>query len=169
MVRRRGRRPQPARSTSSARPCRFGVDRLFTVDGDAVTLGVEICEDLWVPIPPSSSQALAGATVLVNLSASNEVVGKAAYRRQLVVNQSRPLHGAYVYASCGVWESTTDVVFGGHCLIAENGVLLAESRRFQRDDVLLTADVDIDRLRADRIRTKQFRRRPALRRPRPRL
>jgi len=134
----------------------FGVDRLFTVDGDAVTLGVEICEDLWVPIPPSSSQALAGATVLVNLSASNEVVGKAAYRRQLVVNQSGRCMAAYVYASCGVWESTTDVVFGGHCLIAENGVLLAESRRFQRDDVLLTADVDIDRLRADRIRTNSF-------------
>ena len=134
----------------------FGVDRLFSADGDAVTLGVEICEDLWVPIPPSSSQALAGATVLVNLSASNEVVGKAAYRRQLVVNQSGCCMAAYVYASCGVWESTTDVVFGGHCLIAENGVLLTESRRFQRDDVLLTADVDIDRLRTDRIRTNSF-------------
>ncbi len=134
----------------------FGADRLFAADGDAVTLGVEICEDLWVPIPPSSSQALAGATLLVNLSASNEVVGKAAYRRQLVVNQSGRCMAAYVYASCGVGESTTDVVFGGHCMIAENGVMLAESRRFQRDDVLLTADVDIDRLRADRVRTNSF-------------
>ncbi len=134
----------------------FGVDRLFAADADGPTLGVEICEDLWVPVPPSCHQALAGATVLVNLSASNEVVGKAAYRRQLVVNQSGRCMAAYVYASCGVWESTTDVVFGGHCLIAENGVLLAESHRFQRDDVLLAADVDIDRLRADRARINSF-------------
>ena len=134
----------------------FGVDRLFTAEGGALTLGVEICEDLWTPVPPSSHQALAGATLLVNLSASNEVIGKAAYRRQLVVNQSGRCMAAYVYASCGVWESTTDVVFGGHCLIAENGMLLTESRRFQRDDVLLVADVDVDRLRADRMRTNSF-------------
>ncbi len=134
----------------------FGVDRLYADDADGLKVGVEICEDLWVPIPPSSQQALAGATVLVNLSASNEVVGKAAYRRQLVANQSGRCMAAYVYASCGVWESTTDVVFGGHCLIAENGVVLAESRRFQRDDVLLVADVDIDRLRVDRMRTNSF-------------
>src|SRR5262245_9020893 len=99
----------------------FGTDRLFAAaDVEALTVGVEICEDLWVPIPPSSAQALAGATVLVNLSASNEVIGKAAYRRQLVVNQSGRCLAAYVYSSCGVGESTTDVVFGGHCLIAEN-------------------------------------------------
>jgi NAD+ synthase (glutamine-hydrolysing) len=135
----------------------FGVDRLFAASEiEGLTLGVEICEDLWTPIPPSSGQALAGATVLVNLSASNEVVGKAAYRRQLVVGQSGRCMAAYVYASCGVWESTTDVVFGGHCLIAENGSLLAESPRFQRDDVLLSADVDLDRLRADRIRVNSF-------------
>jgi len=135
----------------------FGTDRLFTAaNNEGLTVGVEICEDLWTPIPPSSYQALAGATVLVNLSASNEVVGKAAYRRQLVVGQSGRCMAAYVYASCGVWESTTDVVFGGHCLIAENGTLLAESPRFQRDDVLLSADVDIDRLRADRIRFNSF-------------
>src|SRR6202011_6213779 len=137
--------------------CPFGTDILFEChDTKGLTVGVEICEDLWVPIPPSSTQALAGATVLVNLSASNEVVGKAAYRRQLVVNQSGRCMAAYVYASCGVWESTTDVVFGGHCLIAENGTLLAESRRFQRDDVLLAADVDLDRLRAERVRTNSF-------------
>jgi NAD+ synthase (glutamine-hydrolysing) len=135
----------------------FGTDRLFDAPNiEGLTLGVEICEDLWTPIPPSSCQALAGATVLVNLSASNEIVGKAAYRRQLVVGQSGRCIAAYVYASCGVWESTTDVVFGGHCLIAENGSLLAESPRFQRDDVLLTADVDLDRLRADRIRVNSF-------------
>jgi NAD+ synthase (glutamine-hydrolysing) len=135
----------------------FGTDRLFAAfDAEALTIGVEVCEDLWVPIPPSSGQALAGATVLLNLSASNEVIGKAAYRRDLVVNQSGRCMAAYVYASCGVHESTTDVVFGGHCLVAENGVLLAESARFRRDATLLVADVDLDRLRADRVRTNSF-------------
>jgi NAD+ synthase (glutamine-hydrolysing) len=135
----------------------FGTDRLFSAaDAEGLTIGVEICEDLWVPIPPSSTQALAGATVLVNLSASNEVIGKANYRRQLVVNQSGRCIAAYVYASCGVWESTTDVVFGGHCLIAENGTLLDETKRFQREPTLLVADVDVDRLRVDRLRTNSF-------------
>ncbi len=135
----------------------FGTDRLYPAgDVKGLTLGVEICEDLWVPIPPSSAQALAGATVLANLSASNEVIGKANYRRQLVVNQSGRCMAAYVYASCGVWESTTDVVFGGHCLIAENGTLLAESPRFQREANLVVADVDLDRLAADRVRTNSF-------------
>jgi NAD+ synthase (glutamine-hydrolysing) len=135
----------------------FGTDQLFDAgDVDGLVVGVEICEDLWVPIPPSSFQALCGATLLVNLSASNEVIGKAAYRRQLVVNQSGRCIAGYVYASCGVWESTTDVVFGGHCLIAENGSLLTESRRFQREETLLMADVDLDRLRTDRIRTNSF-------------
>jgi NAD+ synthase (glutamine-hydrolysing) len=135
----------------------FGTDRLFAAaDVEGLTFGVEICEDLWVPIPPSSAQALSGATVLVNLSASNEVIGKANYRRDLVVNQSGRCMAAYVYASCGVHESTTDVVFGGHCLIAENGNLLAESPRFRREETLLVADVDLDRLRSDRIRTNSF-------------
>jgi NAD+ synthase (glutamine-hydrolysing) len=136
----------------------FGTDQLFEArDGHGLTVGVEICEDLWVPIPPSSVQALHGATVLVNLSASNETIGKPGYRRQLVVNQSGRCLAAYVYASCGVWESTTDVVFGGHCLIAENGVLLAESPRFERRDSLLVSDVDLDRLRVDRLRANSFR------------
>ncbi|HEY7311212.1 MAG TPA: NAD(+) synthase [Gemmataceae bacterium] len=135
----------------------FGTDRLFAADDEeGPIVGVEICEDLWVPNPPSSGQALAGATVLVNLSASNETIGKAAYRRQLVLGQSGRCVAAYVYSSCGVGESTTDVVFGGHCLIAENGSLLAESRRFLREDALLVADVDLDRLRADRRRTNSF-------------
>jgi NAD+ synthase (glutamine-hydrolysing) len=134
-----------------------GTDRLFAAtDVDGLVVGVEICEDLWVPVPPSSFQALRGATVLVNLSASNEVIGKAAYRRQLVVNQSGRCMAAYVYAACGVCESTTDVVFGGHCLIAENGTLLTESQRFRREETLLLADVDLDRLRADRLRTNSF-------------
>jgi NAD+ synthase (glutamine-hydrolysing) len=138
-------------------PVPFGTDRLFAADNmEGVVVGVEICEDLWVPIPPSSGQALSGATILVNLSASNEVIGKANYRRQLVVNQSGRCLAAYIYASCGVSESTTDLVFGGHCLIAENGILLAESRRFQRQESLLIADIDLDRLRVDRMRTNSF-------------
>lgn len=136
---------------------RFGTDQLFAASNiDGLLVGVEICEDLWVPIPPSSFQALNGATLLLNLSASNETIGKSAYRRQLVVNQSARCMAAYVYASCGAYESTTDVIFGGHCLIAENGVLLAESRRFQRSELLTVADVDLDRLRADRLRTNSF-------------
>jgi NAD+ synthase (glutamine-hydrolysing) len=135
----------------------FGVDLVFR---DSVVpelvLGVEICEDLWMPIAPSSRLALAGATVLVNLSASNEIIGKAAYRRQLVVNQSARCIAAYVYSSCGVHESSTDLVFGGHCLIAENGTLLSETKRYQRDAQLLVADVDLDRLRGDRLRTGTF-------------
>jgi NAD+ synthase (glutamine-hydrolysing) len=135
----------------------FGTDQLFqATDAEGLVVGVEICEDLWVPIPPSSFQALQGATLLLNLSASNEVIGKAQYRRQLVLNQSGRCMAAYVYASCGVWESTTDVVFGGHCLIAENGTMLGESPRFRRDETLLVADVDLDRLRSDRIRTNSF-------------
>jgi NAD+ synthase (glutamine-hydrolysing) len=135
----------------------FGTAQLFQAqDVDGLVIGVEICEDLWVPIPPSSFQALQGATLLVNLSASNEVIGKSGYRRQLVVNQSGRCIAAYVYAACGVWESTTDVVFGGHSMIAENGVLLAELQRFQREDELLVADIDLDHLRADRLRTNSF-------------
>jgi NAD+ synthase (glutamine-hydrolysing) len=135
----------------------FGSDLLFpALDGPGLTVGIEICEDLWVPIPPSSTQALAGASVLLNLSASNEVIGKAAYRKQLVINQSGRCLAAYAYASCGVWESTTDVVFGGHCLIAENGTLLAESPRFLRQPNLLVTDVDLDRLKGDRMRIGSF-------------
>ncbi len=135
----------------------FGTDRLFAAeDCEGLIVGVEICEDLWVPVPPSSMQALAGATVLVNLSASNETIGKATYRRQLVLSQSGRCMAAYIYTSCGIGESTTDIVYGGHCLIAENGILLAESRRFLREDALLVADVDLERLRIDRQRTNSF-------------
>jgi NAD+ synthase (glutamine-hydrolysing) len=135
----------------------FGTSLLFEArDVANLVVGVEICEDLWVPIPPSSFQALQGATLLVNLSASNEVIGKIAYRRQLVANQSGRCIAAYIYSASGVWESTTDVVFGGHSMIAENGLLLAEAERFGRDDQLLVADIDLDRLRADRLRTNSF-------------
>jgi NAD+ synthase (glutamine-hydrolysing) len=142
---------------NSDQPTPFGTGLLFAAGGDPdVVVGVEICEDLWVPTPPSSQQALEGANVLLNLSASNEVIGKAAYRRELVSSQSGRCIAAYVYASCGVHESTTDLVFGGHCLIAENGTIQAESARFDRDAALLVHDVDLGRLRADRMRTTTF-------------
>ncbi len=130
----------------------FGTDLLFeAADVSGFVLGVEICEDLWPPVPPSSLQALAGATVLVNLSASNETVGKATYRRQLVTAQSGRCVAAYVYAGAGPGESTTDVVFGGHCMVAENGAMLAESERFRRDAHLTVVDVDLDRLQRERV------------------
>ena len=135
----------------------FGTDLVFdATDVPRLTIGVEICEDLWMPVPPSSAQAVAGATVLANLSASNEIIGKAAYRRQLVLSQSGRCIAGYLYASCGVTESTTDVVFGGDCVIAENGTLLAESKRFSRDETLVVTDLDLDRLVGDRIRTGTF-------------
>ncbi len=135
----------------------FGTDLLFEcTDWPGFVLAVEICEDLWVPVPPSALAALEGATVLVNLSASNDLVGKAAYRRQLVAAQSGRCVAAYVYASTGYGESTTDVVFGGHCLIAENGVVLAESERFDPQPALLMADVDLQRLLHDRQQMTSF-------------
>ncbi len=129
----------------------FGTDLLFKATNvEGLIVGVEICEDLWVPIPPSCFQAIQGATVLCNLSASNDIIGKYGYRKQLVLNQSGRCVAAYVYASCGVMESTTDIVFGGHCMIAESATSLAESDRFSREATLLSADVDLDRVRMDR-------------------
>ena len=118
-----------------------------------LVVGVEICEDLWAPDPPSVALARAGATVILNLSASNELVGTAAYRRQLVVGQSGRLCCGYVYADAGEGESTTDLVFTGHNMIAENGALLAE-RRFSSG--LTIAEIDIDRLVYDRRRMNTF-------------
>jgi NAD+ synthase (glutamine-hydrolysing) len=135
----------------------FGTDLLFQLPEDpGVTLAVEICEDLWAPIPPSSRHAVAGATVLVNPSASNDLVAKAEYRRELVRQQSGRTLAAYVYANAGVHESTTDLVFGGHLLVAENGVLLAEGERFRREGELVVTDVDVERLRVERARQTSF-------------
>lgn len=135
----------------------FGTDLLFDcVSMAGFRLGVEICEDLWMPVPPSSLQSLAGATVLANLSASNETIGKAGYRRELVKSQSARCIAGYVYASSGVGESSTDLLFGGHCLIAENGVLLAESERFRREGHWQLADLDLDRLQHDRAQMTSF-------------
>lgn len=113
-----------------------------------LAVGVEICEDLWVPSPPSGDLAVAGATILLNLSASNDLVAKAEYRRALVAQQSARCVAAYAYASSGCGESSTDLVFGGHALVAENGRVLAESDRFRVQATLLTADVDVDMLLA---------------------
>ena len=149
----------------------FGIDLLFYAtdrQGHRIGVGIEICEDLWVPIPPSAYQALAGAAVLLNPSASNDVIGKRPYRRSLVESQSARCIAAYAYAGAGPTESTTDLVFGGHCLIAENGHLLAEvdalllpkhddesSQERQRPELPLEgtvaiADVDVAKLRHDR-------------------
>ena len=133
----------------------FGTKLLFRCETmQAFTLAVEICEDLWAPRPPSTAHALAGATVLANLSASDETVGKAEYRRALVSQQSARLLCAYLYADAGHGESTTDMVFSGHNLIAENGALLAESRPFSQ--ALACTELDLGRLLAERRRNTSF-------------
>jgi NAD+ synthase (glutamine-hydrolysing) len=116
----------------------------------------EICEDLWTPIPPSSYAALAGATVLLNLSASNVTVGKDDYRRQLGSNQSARCLAAYLYSAAGFGESTTDMAWDGQGFVYENGTLLAETRRFTYASQLVTADVDLDRIAQDRMRQNSF-------------
>ena len=120
-----------------------------------LVVAAEICEDLWAPNPPSIAHAMAGATVIVNLSASNAIVGKAAYRRQLVVGQSARLVCGYVYTSAGWGESTTDVVFAGHDMVAENGTLLAESAPFASGDAI--SEIDVAALVAERMRMSTFR------------
>lgn len=129
---------------------------LFVSKEPGFVLGAEICEDLWTPAPPSSYLALQGANIIVNLSASNELVAKAEYRRQLVAQQSARCSCAYLLASAGVHESTTDVVFSGDCLIAENGLLLASSRRFKRDSSIIYTDIDLDILRHERLLNTSF-------------
>ena len=131
----------------------FGQKLLFTCEELGMTLAAEICEDLWAPIPPSSYHALAGANVLVNLSASNEVVGKETYRRDMVKNHSAGVIAAYLFSCAGDGESTTDLVFAGHDLIAENGKLLAESR-FATG--LCVSEIDVQRLGSERRRIGSF-------------
>jgi NAD+ synthase (glutamine-hydrolysing) len=135
----------------------FGNRLLFQVkDQPLFTFYVEICEDVWVPIPPSSYAALAGANVLINLSASNITVGKADYRRQLVANQSGRCLSAYIYSAAGTGESTTDLAWDGHGMIYENGSSLAETRRFHQGPQLVTGDIDLDRLSQERMRQTSF-------------
>ncbi len=134
------------------------VTNFFTVKGEGseVRVGVELCEDLWTPVPPSGELALAGANVIVNLSASDALVGKGDYRRNLVMNQSARCMAAYVYASAGVHESTTDMVFSGHLMIAENGTMLAETKNYSRESEIIYADVDVERLNMQRLSEGSF-------------
>ena len=134
------------------------VTNFFTVKGEGseVCVGVELCEDLWTPVPPSGELALAGANVIVNLSASDALVGKGDYRRNLVMNQSARCMAAYVYASAGVHESTTDMVFSGHLMIAENGTMLAETKNYSRESEIIYADVDVERLNMQRLSEGSF-------------
>ena len=135
----------------------FGADLLFAAqDLPNLCLHAEICEDLWVPIPPSSYAALAGATLLLNLSASNITVGKSAYRHALAASQSARCLAAYAYSSAGQGESTTDLAWDGQSLVCENGQLLAESPRFADRSQLLCADVDLERLARERLRQTSF-------------
>jgi NAD+ synthase (glutamine-hydrolysing) len=135
----------------------FGSRLLFQAsDLEGLKVHVEICEDLWAPIPPSTFGALAGASVLVNLSASNVTVGKDDYRRLLGSSQSARCLAAYLYCASGYGESTTDLAWDGHGYIYENGTLLAETRRFAYESQLATADIDLDRLAQDRLRQNTF-------------
>ncbi len=135
----------------------FGPNQLFqSADVPLLKFHVEICEDVWVPIPPSSFAALAGATVLVNLSASNIVVGKSGYRHQLVSQQSARCLSAYLYSSAGKGESSTDLAWDGQALIYENGEMLSESERFSDDSHLIFADIDLERLSRERMRATTF-------------
>lgn len=132
----------------------FGTDILLK-NGE-VCIGIEICEDLWMPIPPSSSHALHGANIIFNLSASDELVSKNDYRKRLISQQSSSCISAYIYSSCGFGESTTDVVFAGNADIVENGVVLAEAERFLIKNQLIVSDVDIERLNSDRMHNTGF-------------
>ena len=133
------------------------VTNFFTVKGcGEIRIGVELCEDLWTPAPPSGGLALAGANIILNLSASDALVGKGDYRRALVMNQSARCMAAYVYASAGVHESTTDMVFSGHLMIAENGSLLAERKNYSRQSEIIYADVDVQRLNMQRLSEGSF-------------
>jgi NAD+ synthase (glutamine-hydrolysing) len=135
----------------------FGGRLLFQLaEQPRFTFHVEICEDLWVPIPPSSYAALAGATVLLNLSASNITIGKADYRHQLAASQSARCLAAYLYSAAGPGESTTDLAWDGQALIYENGTLLAASQRFQYTPQLVCAEIDLARLHQERLRQTTF-------------
>ena len=135
----------------------FGTDLLFDVDGMPDCLfGIEICEDAWVANPPSGAMAAAGATLLINLSASPEILGKCSYRRALVESQSARCLSAYLYASAGPGESSTDLVFSGHSLVAEYGQILAETERFQFTSQMAVADIDVQRLVHERLRNNSY-------------
>jgi NAD+ synthase (glutamine-hydrolysing) len=135
----------------------FGSELLFAARNlEGFVLHVEICEDLWVPLPPSTLAALAGATLIANLSASDITVGKADYRRLICAAQSAKCVAGYLYSAAGPGESTTDLAWDGQALVYENGERLAESQRFPLEGGLITADIDLDHLRQERTRLTSF-------------
>jgi NAD+ synthase (glutamine-hydrolysing) len=137
-------------------PIHVSADPLLFVTGDGVKFGVEICEDVWAPIPPSNNLALAGADIIFNLSASDELIGKHAYLKSLLAQQSARTISGYVYASSGFGESTQDVVYGGNAIIFENGELLIEGKRFSFDPQLKSYQIDVEKLRAERRENTTF-------------
>ena len=132
----------------------FGPELLFTTRN--CCFGIEICEDLWSPLPPSTQLAIQGAELIFNLSSSNCVTGKHAFRRQMITQQSARVHCGYVYTSSGVGESSSDIVFSGSTYIAENGELLSEGDRFQHNSSMVIQEIDVERLRIDRQRNTNF-------------
>lgn len=132
----------------------FGSDLLFLTQ--RCCFAIELCEDLWSPLPPSTQLAIQGAEIIFNLSSSNCLVGKHAFRRQMITQQSCRVHCGYVYTSSGVGESTTDLVFSGSTYIAENGTMLEEGERFLQDSSMVISEIDIERLRTDRQRNTNF-------------
>ncbi len=135
----------------------FANNLLFSASNmPGCVIGIEICEDLWAVEPPSGAQAIAGATLIFNPSASNELLGKRAYRKDLVRLQSARCLAGYVYASAGPGESSTDLVYSGHCMIAENGAVLGESERFHFDSQIIYADIDLDRIQHERLCNSSF-------------
>lgn len=134
----------------------YPMQRRILFCSQGCNVGVEICEDLWMPIPPSSELAILGADIIFNLSASNELIGKHSYRKHLISQQSARCVCGYVYASCGFGESTTDLVFSGSSIIAENGTILSESERFSLDEQLIISEIDVEYLRHDRLVSTNF-------------
>lgn len=123
---------------------------------DGVRFGIELCEDLWAPLPPSTMLSVEGAEIILNLSASNELLSKREYRQQLISQQSARCQCGYVYVSAGMGESSSDLVFSGHSVIASCGTIIKESEGYLADNYLMTADIDIDRIRADRMKQSSF-------------
>lgn len=123
---------------------------------DGVRFGIELCEDLWAPLPPSTILSVEGAEIILNLSASNELLSKREYRQQLISQQSARCQCGYVYVSAGMGESSSDLVFSGHSVIASCGTIIKENEGYLSDDYLMTADIDIDRIRADRMKQSSF-------------
>jgi NAD+ synthase (glutamine-hydrolysing) len=152
-----GAKLTPTQLDMDGRSVPFANNLLFRANNlPSCVFGIEVCEDLWAVEPPSGGQALAGATLLFNPSASDELLGKSTYRKELVRSQSARCLAAYAYASSGPGESSTDLVFSGHCMVVENGIMLAESERFRFDTQIVCADIDLDRLQHERLFNSSF-------------